>query len=607
MAAYKQDIKVKYGDFTFPVPTPYVSRTYEQEYVGGELWATKVNVSINGQIAILPKREKVGGNNYSALAEKRDKIAKEFAGGLGKNFKDFSVIGHGTEFKLKSCSIDSLQFESGNYVGLVGYSISLHGYLEEETSGKGFYETNYGVTSPVDSWAYSESGGIGSLTHTISASGYNSDKSGSSYDAFLKAKSFVESRKGLDKKPNGASNKMTNFFVSNVHPDSSLILNTLAEQADRLGGTYSITEGYSFATNKSSVAAGLEAGLPNPQTKNILTTYSIGLPEEHGSDFIQLTISGNVNGSKDPSVSWEDVRNDFKALDFYDLANKAYINHTNRTEVNLTLNRNPVSFNISPSEEAKRMTFSIVYDNNPLYTRAVFKNGGAYFSYTLNFSHDTIADVVTVQCSGSIITRGSLKKSNRQAKILLDELLDKDMKKLQEEAQKAYHRMFPDRTQYKLTNFPEGVSVGQNEFTGEITLSASFSDRDHFEKADYVKRSSFQISVNPPNQEYRTAASCLNNGDHIVYDLNLKTKRETVGINCDGASSSSDEDNFDLAVKGIEDLNEKLKISFLTGRVKRLDSQSNVANLIPNDITFNRGLSHEKDVITLRMDKQTTK
>ena len=149
--------------------------------------------------------------------------------------------------------------------------------------------------------------------------------------------------------------------------------------------------------------------------------------------------------------------------------------------------------------------------------------------------------------------------------------------------------------------------MGQNEFTGEITLSASFSDRDHFEKADYVKRSSFQISVNPPNQEYRTAASCLNNGDHIVYDLNLKTKRETVGINCDGASSSSDEDNFDLAVKGIEDLNEKLKISFLTGRVKRLDSQSNVANLIPNDITFNRGLSHEKDVITLRMDKQTTK
>ena len=73
MAAYKQDLKVSYGDFDFPVPTPYVTRTYRQEYVGGKLWGTAVDISISGQIAILPKRETVGGNNYSALSKKRDK------------------------------------------------------------------------------------------------------------------------------------------------------------------------------------------------------------------------------------------------------------------------------------------------------------------------------------------------------------------------------------------------------------------------------------------------------------------------------------------------------------------------------------------------------
>ena len=600
MADYKQDLKVSYGDFSFPVPSPYVTRNYEHEYLGGELWATKVNVSLNGQIALLPKRESAGGNNYEKLRAKRDQIAKEFAGGLGKSFQDFKVIGHGTSFILKNCSVTGVSFDSSRYVGIVNYNISLSGYLDEETSSNNFYETNHGVSNPVDSWSYSESAGIGSLTHTISATGYNSDKS-SSYNAFIKAKSFVDSRKGL-------TNQISSFFISNVHPKAessdSLILTSISETVDRLSGSYSITENYSFATNKSSVAAGKEVGLPNPQTKNVLTTYTLAFDEDHESEFVEVTISGEVSGSKDSSVSWEDVRSDFKSIKFYELANKAYLNHIERTGVNLKLNESPVTFSISPNEEAKKIGFSLVYDNNSLYSLAKFKNGGAYFDYEISLAHDNITDIVQVNCSGTINTRSSLKKKNRQAKVLLDELLDNDLAKIRQEATSVYEAMFPERKNYSLTNFAEGISVTENKYNGTISIAANFSDADHFEKDTYIKNPNYSISIDPPNQEYRTAASCVTNGDYLVYDLKLKTKRETVGISCSANSSSSIEDNFETAASSLEDYSDFLLNSFLTGDVKRLDSETKVADLIPNDITFNRGLSHEKDTITLRMDRK---
>ena len=352
MASYKQDLKVSYGDFNFPVPTPYVTRTYNQEYVGGKLWATAVSIELTGQIAILPKREVVGGNNYSTLAKKRDEIAKEFAGALGKNFQTFKVVGHDTTFTLHNCTVNSLSFGEANYVGLVTYSISLTGYLDEISGGKAFYENNYGITNPVDTWSYSEAGGIGKLTHNISAVGYKTDRFNGNIDAFLKAKSFVESRKGL-------TNKISAFFISNVHPDSALILSSLSENVNRFSGSYSITEEYSFATNRSSVDAGLESGLPLVQTKNILTTYNIDFSDDHGEDFVSLTLSGSVDGSKDSGVLWEDIRNDFKSLQFYDLANKAYINHIVRGGVNIELNKNPAAFSIKPDKDGKKITFNI--------------------------------------------------------------------------------------------------------------------------------------------------------------------------------------------------------------------------------------------------------
>ena len=92
--SYKQDIKVKYGDFTFPVPSPFVSRNYSNETVGGNLWGTNIEVTLVGEIALLPDRDTVDRYQYKALSDKREEIAKAFAGDLGKNYQTFNVSGH---------------------------------------------------------------------------------------------------------------------------------------------------------------------------------------------------------------------------------------------------------------------------------------------------------------------------------------------------------------------------------------------------------------------------------------------------------------------------------------------------------------------------------
>ena len=48
MSSYVQNVLVKYGDFTFPAPTPFVSKSFSNEFVGGNLWATKVSIDLSG-------------------------------------------------------------------------------------------------------------------------------------------------------------------------------------------------------------------------------------------------------------------------------------------------------------------------------------------------------------------------------------------------------------------------------------------------------------------------------------------------------------------------------------------------------------------------------
>ncbi len=602
--AYKQDILVRYGNFTFPAPTPFVSRSYKNQYVGGTIWGTSVEITLTGQIAILPKRESAGGNSYLELKSKRNVIAKAFAGALGKNFQKLTVSGHGTDFSLSNCSVTGLSFGSSGYRGLVDYTVNLTGY--DNTND--FITDNYGVTSPVDSWAYSDAGGTATLTHTVSAQGYNT--SSSSYNAFLKAKAFVDSRKGT-------FYKIPSFLIENAHPGSALILTSKSEQVNRLGGSYSITENYSFATNESKEPAGKENGMPSMQTANILLTYSLTANEEQGGDLSTVTLSGNVVGNKANNTSWTEVKKDFRERNFYALANKAYENYTlwDHTEnkprltkgANKDLNKSPINFSINPNEEARTIGFSLTYDNNDLhYAKAAIKNsGGAYFDYNISFQHNNITDIIDITCNGTIRVRGALGKRNRVAKELLDEeILKNNSFRVRKEAEKLYHKMYPSRINYKLSPRPSNLNVSQNEFNGTITYSAVFSDND-FPKDSDLQKFDYSVQVSPATQEYRPVASCNENGHYLIFDLNLKSKREKTGISINANTDSRNPKALAGAWGETQKISNLLLGSLLKqydeegdpiDNVLRLDSENKVENKDTGAITYSRAFSKEKDV-----------
>jgi hypothetical protein len=590
--AYSQDIKVKYGDFTFPVPSPYVSRTYSNQRVGGDIWVTQVEVTLTGQVAILPERETINGNNYGELKNKRNVIASAFAGALGKNFQTLNVSGHGTDFTLKNCSVASLSFGSSNYRGLVNYTISLTGY--DDTNS--FVAANYGVLNPVDTWAYSDGQGTATLTHTISAQGYNATSG--KYDAYLKAKQFVESKKGT-------SGKIAPFLIRNVHPDSSLILNSVSEQIDRFSGTYGVTENYSFATNESQTEAGLENDIPLMQTANILLTYTLSIDEQQGGDFVSVNLSGNVAGSKDTSVTWDQIKKDFRSRDFYKLADQAYKNYIERTGNNIELNKSPITFSINPNEEARTISFTLAFDNNDLYEKAKIKNSdGAYFDYNLSFQHDNVTDIITINCNGTIRTRAALHKRNSAAKSLLDnEILNNNSLAIKEEAENIYRTMFPERSQYNLSPRPSNVQVNQNTFDGTITFSASFSDADYPENSG-LSSLNYSVDIQSATQQFRPVPSCQKDGHYLIYDLDLKSKRETLAVSVQGSSYKKDSSNFDTSVSEITSVSDFLKESFIDGEVPRLVSENKVENKDLGAITFNRNFSQEKTPETIRLERK---
>ena len=598
MSNYVQNVLVKYGDFTFPAPTPFVSKSFSNEFVGGNIWATRVSVDLNGSIALLPKDGEGSGNNYEALSIKRNKIAEAFAGALSKNFLDFQVSGGGADFLLKNCTVDSVSFSESNYVGLVNYSITISGYKND----KDFLLDNYGVLSPVDSWQYSEQAGGATVTHTISAQGVNTNNK--IPNAFAKAKAFVDSKKGT-------SNKVNQILIRNAHPNSTLILTNTSETVNRLSGSYSITENYTIATSDSSLSKGEEASLPSIQTANILTTYSMSFQDSHGSDFVSLNFSGSIIGNQDSSVTWDQVKNDFKSRDFYQLANKAYKRYITGSESvrsgtgeNTDLHKTPVTFSIDPNEDAKTINFQITYDNNNIIETCKIKNAESYFTYDVSIDHDNVSDIIGISISGTIITRGSLKKKNRDNKILLDLMLRDNHKIVRDEAQRIYNLMFPNRTQYVLSPKPRDISVSQDEFSGTISYSSSFSDED-FPENSSLRSLEYSIAVDPALQSYSAVPSCLQNGHYLIYNLNLKKKRESVNITLNAVAEDRGYEALEAAHSEIELISDHVSNAFLDGDVIRLDEQNKVENKEISNITYSRGFSHEKapeDIELNRLD-----
>jgi hypothetical protein len=158
----KGDVKVLYGGkdvFSGICPAPYLF--FEKEYIEyGSSWGSKYAFSIEGQIT-----GKLGPAAFYDLENKKNQLISGFL----QDNQPISITEDGVKiFDSDICLIDNISFEESKYYALLPFSISASCY------DSGSFSQNYGVLNPVDSWDFSEEkDGTVSLTHTVSAAGFN--------------------------------------------------------------------------------------------------------------------------------------------------------------------------------------------------------------------------------------------------------------------------------------------------------------------------------------------------------------------------------------------------------------------------------------------------
>jgi hypothetical protein len=110
---------------------------------------------------------------------------------------------------------------------------------------------------------------------------------------------------------------------------------------------------------------------------------------------------------------------------------------------------------------------------------------------------------------------------------------------------------------------------------------------------------SYAVQVSPATQEYRSVASCNENGHYLLFDLDLKSKREKMNIsmnaNTDSRNAKALEDAWGETLGTSKLFSDSLLVEE-EDNVLRLDSQNKVENKDTGAITYSRAFSREQAV-----------
>ena len=583
-------VRVTYGGFDFPAPTPYVSRDHENINYGGDIWGAATNITLNGQIYLyesdrndlsqLGTGETRANRRFELLNKKKNNIITAFSNDFETLSIDGASIGDG-------CIVQSVDFSDNGYGGLVDYTITLRAYELES------FKDNNKVLDPVDRFSFTEGeDGFIQLTHTISAKGFNTN--GLTTDAFANAKAFVDSRKGLENKP-------TTALIANTTSVPALV--SVSENVDRFGGTYSVTENYRYHDDPSFDDDFLTKYTISKEktVEQGITTVSIEgeiKSKKHNYSFLNST---NSNRSDDGAV--DDLMDHFEHIDWKGICQSD-------SDVSGELNSDPVTFSVKEDKRARVLTFNISFDNDTLYSDALttgFAKDNAYYDFTLSLQTNEATSISTVGLSGVIKSRGNLNERNDNVEALLAELIDSNYAKLKAEAQSFYLRMIqtkhPDSV-FTLTTLPQSVSVNKNKFNGTINLSLQFTDKNFYPSNDIIE-SDYQVSITPAMNQYSSKPSCNTVGSYMIYDVNANN-REIVGISVNGKLMQFASSDISTAKKEFTKIMKEFRLEYVeTGsNVQRLNSEQFVEGKQDHSINMNSQFSCRKDDPFLKIDRE---
>ena len=464
---------------------PYISVDKNRSWTSSKI-STEETISLNGQLTL--SGFNALGSTPATYGYASSPIAGlTFTTGYIQVFRDAFSRSYG-ELLVKNAGnnkivsgiyyVDSIQFDSQNYIGAINYSVNLARINEATYSG----------LNPSETVSFSEDGnGIVNVTHSISAEGVGAAFNGNNSIAFDSVKTFVQNSTGAARikslsfssgfVPTGSG--ASGVYVSGGN-SSNLILVSQTESINRIENRYSIEEVFKI----DNIYNG-EYG-----TKRFSVDFNSGITDEYNI----ISVTCNIEGAKDKAFSGVTGMLVNITGQMYNAATGIYGSTTELCPI-------PIAFNIDTTRTITGYTdgtnINGVDGSSSITINCSFDNSlnGTFFDYDISFSSDEQSNTTSLDINGVIKGRGlhTAQKFYDASGYLFDTLLANQADigtMLFNKAVSGFNASAPTAN----TNLCFGVigerggasfgfvkdkgqsSIDMNTGKGEITLSASFSD-----------------------------------------------------------------------------------------------------------------------------------
>ena len=490
-------------------PTPFVTISNEMITHGGKRWGQKKSIQLAGQLT---------GEHMNKIVTEINSLASVF----GNNFQDLKIYEEGSLLQtFSNCKVESINFDKGTYAQIVDYSVSLSCY--ENFIGQ------FGVTNPSEKFSFSQNENkTATLTHECSAQGFKTGSAGN--NAFENAKAFVSAFTGWN-------NQLAPAFVNSggtVYP----VLLSVSEGINRIGGSYSVTENYILSEDAPS---------KTPTAVLSATSHSYNVE----SDVNAVEVSLTCQGGKDFTLA--QTRAHALSIDLYQEA----INKSSNTGLLV----DPVSITLDEDDSSNTVTIKATFDDDKLFIfdgDSVNNTRNAYMDSSVSIDSDELIGISTFNVSSTIIGRGNAyQRWQNQLSFLannvsnIDEINRDDdiVSSMRAEAQHVYSQLNSTfANTFPINKRPTSLSLSKNEYTNEISISASFDNADIFGESSadvfpippagsprFGLSANYSINITPSLRQFRPNPSCVENGHYLIYDLNSKNKEQVeIDINIIG-------------------------------------------------------------------------
>ena len=423
--------------------TPFVS--FDQKFDGW--WQSDKTFVLNGEIVSC-------GTGYSQMLDKQANLVKNFS----ENFKNFSIKqDDNILFSCDYACVEGIKFDESNYTFSVPYSVEIKAHDRDLFSGQ------YYVTDPVNSFNFIENRDqTVSIKHNVSAKGLVS-----SVPAIVNAKNWVYSQSGWKNAP------LTNFINMNVY--NKPILVSISEEINRMDGSYSLNEEYSFDQANTGIG---------------ILKYSVNIGYDL-FNFSTASIKGNILAGINGSI--DSIRDRYKSLDLWSLTFDIYSGCTNLGD----LNKIYLSSGVSEDLSNKEISFSVEFnnDNSPL----IFVKSNSEYLNSLDGEDDNAKLSATIMCrAGNLQDRLALVDGYFNSKFNAITEFKKNIDTV------FYNGPSDLRVQYNLSEFKlVSESIKRNNNDASIAYECEWNiKKENINLPCYIRDLSYSVAKSYSREEY---------------------------------------------------------------------------------------------------------